>query len=296
MPLPPPMLRPGPDGGDQVAGGGDVGSVLQTALTTGQQAQNSPDITQSVIHDLMTMGGDPEQNKWLALAKAGFAMAASQNPHLLGAAGEGALAGLTDYTKSRQELLQNRYTAAQLQQAAQTHAAEIANQQAQRELQQKEFQLHLEAQNATLPAEVRLKNAQAEYFAQHGNYWDARAGMPGGGTGGGRGSANADLMHWNTNVTNLTKQYIASQPVASMNDPTTMERAYQWALGKAGPRPGGSVAQPAVVQPTAAGGGAPAAAAMPTGALQAAAGVPDGTPGGGGKYVARGGYWYPAGQ
>lgn len=40
--------------------------------------------------------------------------------------------------------------------------------------------------------------------------------------------------------------------------------------------------------------GAPPAGAMPPGAAQAAKGVPDGTTGGGGKYVAKGGYWYPA--
>lgn len=290
-PLPPPMLRPGSDTGSPAPDGGDTGGVLQTALGVAQGAQNDPDITKSVINDLMTMGGDPEQNKWLALAKAGFAMAASRNPSILGAAGEGAEAGLSDYLKSRQETLQNRYTAAQLQQAAQDHAASIAASQASQALAQKEFDLKLDEYKQTLPADLALKAAQADYYASHGNYFDARAAMPGG--SGGSGAGNTALMHWNTNVGNLSKQYLAALPVGQMNDPANIDKAYAWALSKAGPRPGGNAAEVAVTQPAPAAG----AGAMPAGAVQAApAGAVDGQTGGGGKFVVRGGFYYPVGQ
>jgi len=177
--LPIPMLKPGS------GAGGDPGSILQTAVQAGQQAQDNPDITGQVIKDLMASGGDPSQNKWLALAKAGFAMAASRNPSFFGAAGEGGLAGLSDYLKSRQEGLANRYSAAQLQQAQQSHAAEIANQKAERAFQEKEFSEKVREYEQSYPAEEALKMAQADYYKNHGDYFAAGGGHSGSGGGAG---------------------------------------------------------------------------------------------------------------
>jgi len=42
-------------------------------------------------------------NPWMALAQAGFGMAASRNPHILGAAGEGAMEGMQNLTAQQKE-------------------------------------------------------------------------------------------------------------------------------------------------------------------------------------------------
>lgn len=64
--------------------------------------------TKSEINKLLeSLGGDTEalkqRDRDMALAQAGFAIAASKNPYALGAVGEGAQVGLADYAKSRKE-------------------------------------------------------------------------------------------------------------------------------------------------------------------------------------------------
>lgn len=60
------------------------------------------------IQGLLAQGQNTEQGKWLALARAGFGMAASKNPTFLGALGEGGIAGtaeLDNQAKQQREAL-----------------------------------------------------------------------------------------------------------------------------------------------------------------------------------------------
>lgn len=305
--LPPPMLRPDADTG--AVTGGDPAAVLGASVQAAQLAKDSPDVTKSVINDLMTMGGDPEQNKWLALAKAGFAMAASKNPSILGAAGEGAEAGLSDYLKSRQETLQNRYTAAQLQQGEQTRQANIAAQQASQALAKQEYEQKVYEFSKTLPIEEAKAKAMEAMYYGHTNYFDARAAAPaGGGTAGGwRNEVYAQLnaagvppqqiaqilSGKGADAVSIARSILTTSPTLAMDSDgpaKAMAQAQQLiALSKQG-----QAADLAATPP--AGGTKPAAGPLPAGAKQAAPGVPDGTLGGGGQYTARGGFWYPAGQ
>lgn len=192
--VPPPSVPE--DGSDNVAMGTGPGRALAHdqaagiaggAVSLGHQVANDPSITGQIIQDLRTKGyGDDDQSKWLALAQAGFATAASRSPFALQALGEGASAGLQGYQNSRAQRAQQLYTAAelsdrqqQLQQSGQYQTASLAQDDKKLAQADKEFQANLAIAQKKLPGDLALQQAQAQYYADHGTYYQGRANTPG---------------------------------------------------------------------------------------------------------------------
>lgn len=76
-----------------------------------------------IIQSLMK-GHDPAANRNMALAQAGFAMAASGSPTFFGAVGQGGLAGLSAYKEQERQDMIDRVNAARLAQGQQEYTAE----------------------------------------------------------------------------------------------------------------------------------------------------------------------------
>jgi hypothetical protein len=116
-PLPPTMPLTAPNSmeasaADEVTGAreGDTGpdSIHPALMETAKALDQPPSALQAII-DQITGGGQSDSSiRSNAIAKAGFAMAASRNPYFFGALGEGGTAGLEDYEKAKQEQLMNR--------------------------------------------------------------------------------------------------------------------------------------------------------------------------------------------
>lgn len=192
--VPPPSVPE--DGSDNVAMGTGPGRALAHdqaagiaggAVSLGHQVANDPSITGQIIQDLRTKGyGDDDQSKWLALAQAGFATAASRSPFALQALGEGASAGLQGYQNSRAQRAQQLYTAAelsdrqqQLQQSGQYQTASLAQDDKKLAQADKEFQSNYAIALKKLPGDLAIQAAQAQYFSDHGTYYQGRASSPG---------------------------------------------------------------------------------------------------------------------
>lgn len=241
---------------DQAAG------IAGGAVNLGTQLAGDPSITGQIIQDLRTKGyADNSQNAWLALAQAGFAAAASHNPTTLGALGEGAVAGLSAYQNARAQRaqqmavaggLEDRQTA--LAQQGQYQKASIAQDDKKLAQQDKEFAANLAIAQKKLPGDLALQAAQAQYYADHGQYYQNR-GV--GGVGGGSylsqayqtiyagniaagmppAQASADAMQKvkgvNSQRDRLINQYIKMFPnsLNNMNTPTpqALDEAGQWA-------------------------------------------------------------------
>lgn len=150
-----------------------------------EAASDDPDKVQALLQEIQGSIQSPEDMRRMAIAKAGFAMAASRNPYFFGALGEGAGAGLDAYEKSKQDALMNRVRAANMQQdeakfAEQKRATGVSEKDADArlalaernvKLAESEYQQKLQqyqdgkATDAQLKAaEVRLRNAQANYY------------------------------------------------------------------------------------------------------------------------------------
>lgn len=118
VPMPPampggaPAAPAGPPGTapDPIATG--AAAAQQAAAASGaQQAQTAdplaglPEPLASALREYQSIAKDLKQQdenaKWMALAKAGFAMAGSRNPSFFGALGEGGMAGLQAYEQQQ---------------------------------------------------------------------------------------------------------------------------------------------------------------------------------------------------
>lgn len=161
---------------DQAAG------IAGGAVSLGNKIAGDPSITGQIIQDLRTKGyADNSENAWLALAQAGFAAASSRSPFALQALGEGATVGLQSYQKSRSERAQQMATAAGLEDRQQALAQQgqyqtgvLASDKAQLGQRDKEFQANLDIAKQKLPGELALQVAQAQYYADHGQYYQNR--------------------------------------------------------------------------------------------------------------------------
>jgi hypothetical protein len=288
---------------DQAAG------VAAGAANLGTQLANSPDIVNNIIHDLTTEGlaNNPE-NFWQALATAGFATMASKSPFALQAIGEGASAGMDAYNKMRQQRAAQMTTAADLAQRQQTYGLEARKENTEEQLTQ---------------SEIARNKAYVGYLGNRGDYYEK-----GGGHGGSAGSLSQirsvfhdSYMQQHPNATDDEGWQAALHAVS----PTTMnarQKVVDQHLAELRANPLPNLPQNAQEQEDlaaqqqleaerfadnnpqlwagGAGGGktesTAATGGMPAGAIQAAPGQPDGKTGGGGKYIAKGGYWYPLQQ
>lgn len=296
---------------DQAAG------IAGGAVSLGNKIASDPSITGQIIQDLRTKGyADNSENAWLALAQAGFAAAASRDPSALGALAEGATVGLQSYQKSRSERAQQMATAAGLEDRQQALAQQgqyqtgvLSSDKATLGQRDREFQANLAIAQQKLPGDLALQKAQAQYYADHGTYYQGRASAPGsylsqayqaiytGNVAAGmpEAQAAADAMQKvkgvNSQRERLINQYIKMFPnsLGNMNLPTpqALDEAGQWADAQlAAQGMGGAVPAPA----------AAAAPAMPKGAVGVA---PPGATEGQRVYqgtsvgVIRNGYVYP---
>jgi hypothetical protein len=284
---------------DQAAG------VVGGAAHLGTQLANSPDIVNNIIHDLTTKGlaNNPE-NFWQALATAGFATMASKSPFALQAIGEGASAGMNAYNEMRKQRAGQLTTAADLAERERAYGLEERKANTQQQLTE---------------SEIARNKAYVGYLGNRGDYYER-----GGGRGGGAGSLSQirsvfhdTYMQQHPNATDDEGWQAALHAVS----PTTMnarQKVVDQHLAELRANPLPNLPQNAQEQEDlaaqqqleaerfadahtelwagGAGGGkaaAPASGGLPSGAIQAAPGVADGKPGGGGKYIAKGGYWYP---
>lgn len=103
-------IASGASAADDVTGS-DLPPMLAQQVSDMGQADD-PTIQSKVIQRLMGGDSDKSNDIALALARAGFTMAASSSPHGLTALGEGALAGIDSYDKSRQREAENQISAA----------------------------------------------------------------------------------------------------------------------------------------------------------------------------------------
>lgn len=143
----------------QLSGGGGGGLDLSSAFSIGQSAalgkggddaaspsggggglgDISPILTNMIKQQFVHKGGDEplsSQDKGLALAQAGFSMAAGQSPHALSNVGAGAAAGIDALQKLRQERALMRMRELTFAQTAQQHMDQLQQTQALRGIQQ----------------------------------------------------------------------------------------------------------------------------------------------------------------
>lgn len=92
---------------------GPIGAMAQ-ALTPDESDPNGYSGYIADIINNLKNGANPARNKSMALAQAGFAMAASGSPTFFGAVGQGGLAGLKDYQESQDRDMENQVRAAGL--------------------------------------------------------------------------------------------------------------------------------------------------------------------------------------
>jgi len=111
----PPLPADFPGGGEGPVVHGAHAATAGAAASIGSKVADDPVTMASIIKQLQQGGfGNNAQNFWLALAQAGFAMAASKSPFLGQAIGEGASAGLSAYQESRARQAQQLTAAADL--------------------------------------------------------------------------------------------------------------------------------------------------------------------------------------
>lgn len=305
--VPPPMLRPGTDLTPNPSGSMapvDSGPALAAQPDTGG---DSSSMIAQILDSLNRGAVNPEDMKWLALAKAGFTMAASQNPHVFGAMGEGASAGLSDYLAMKQQGLADKIEAAKLGLTQQDYE----NQQAYRKAQTLQAQADLQEKQSefaqTLPLEKTKADAYANLASAHGSYFDARASAP---AGAGSYKAQAYNQIYQGMIDQgfspqdaavgamsavggqlserdrLASQYLKTLGGATATDPSA---AYAWADQQLAAR-GGTGAPAGAGTPSPRAGGAPG---LPAGALgMAPAGGVDGQTVNGGQGIIRGGFVY----
>lgn len=142
----------------------------------GYESPESVERARAMAQEMMA-GPDPK-DKWLAVALAGAQMAASQNPSMLGAAGEGAVAGLGEYARQRSETRKDQLGGANLELTAEqvSQAGQAAYDKAIVDAQS----LDIERQKAasgekTANAAVTRAESTSLYYqalAGHG-FWDA---------------------------------------------------------------------------------------------------------------------------
>lgn len=341
-PSPPPSVPE--DNSDNIAMGTGPGHAVShdqaaaisgAAANLGTKVAQDPNTVSSILNDLRTKGmADNDENAWLALANAGFATMASRSPFVGQAIGEGAQAGLASYNQSRAaraQQLSNVVGSTQRQQGLEQQGTQIAQtgKIAQETLDQRgqEFQQDLDLKKQTMPADLALKAAQADYYKQHGDYYQGRIGT-GGGTGGGKSpnyiqdtynktyqadidagmdqaaaSAHANQVARGTQNQQhnaLVNQYLKAQGY-SLGMPGTpqdvLDAAQQYA--DAGGVGGGAPASaPVKVASAAPAPSAPAAAPVANTSVapvgRVSPGTKDGQTSQQGKLVAKDGLWYPA--
>jgi len=152
-----------------------------------EEASDDPDAMQAILAEIQGSIQSPDEMRNNSIARAGFAMAASRNPYFFGALGEGGLAGMDAYEKSKQEALLNRVRSADIRSdmdkfSEQKRATGVSEQDAEKRLglaernvvlAEKDYQTKQQQYNdgkitneALAQAEVRLKNAQADYYGK----------------------------------------------------------------------------------------------------------------------------------
>lgn len=152
-----------------------------------EEAGDNPDAVQALLAELQGSIQSPEDMRNMAIARAGFGMAASQNPYFFGALGEGANQGLDAYEKARQEAFMNRVRSADLQQdqakfGEQRRATGVAEKSdaeklklternvvlAERDYERKvrEYEEGKAGDAELKAAEIALRRAQAAYYAE----------------------------------------------------------------------------------------------------------------------------------
>lgn len=152
-----------------------------------EAAGDDPDAMQAILAELQGGIQSKDDMRNNAIARAGFAMAASRNPYFFGALGEGGLAGLDAYEKSKQEALMNRVRSAEIQQAMdkfgeQKRATGVSEKTDEKRLSLTERELDMrekeynrkvkeyeegKAGEAELrSAEIALRRAQANYYSE----------------------------------------------------------------------------------------------------------------------------------
>jgi len=152
-----------------------------------EEASDDPDAMQAILAEIQGSIQSPEDMRNNSIARAGFAMAASRNPYFFGALGEGGLAGMDAYEKSKQEALLNRVRSADIRSdmdkfSEQKRATGVGEQDAEKRLglaernvilAEKDYEAKQQQYNdgkitneALAQAEVRLKNAQADYYGK----------------------------------------------------------------------------------------------------------------------------------
>lgn len=152
-----------------------------------EEASDDPDAMQAILAEIQGSIQSPDEMRNNSIARAGFAMAASRNPYFFGALGEGGLAGMDAYEKSKQEALLNRVRSADIQGdmdkfSEQKRATGVGEQDAEKRLalsernvilaekdyeeKQRQYNEGKITNEALAQAEVRLKNAQADYYGK----------------------------------------------------------------------------------------------------------------------------------
>lgn len=154
-------ISAGTSAADDATGNGDTGlppDFLAAAKKLGNAAD--PSVQQDVIKRLM--GGPDDQSKdvGLAIAKAGFSMAASPSPFFLQALGQGANEGIDFYQKARQQEAENATRAAQIQGEVNTTGERAQNDVVQ--AQQQNRQIAIAKQNSQTSAQ-QLALEQKKY-------------------------------------------------------------------------------------------------------------------------------------
>ena len=152
-----------------------------------EEASDNPDAMQAILAEIQGSIQSPDDMRNNSIARAGFAMAASPNPYFFGALGEGGLAGMEAYEKSKQEALLNRVRSADIQSgmdefSEQKRATGVGEGQTDTKIAQAEREMNLlekgynlkvqeyeegKATDAELKkAEVALRKAQASYYSE----------------------------------------------------------------------------------------------------------------------------------
>ena len=142
---------PAPRGAASPAAAAAPGATAAPEPTAAQAATADADESQSAyntasdaarkriteILDAQKSAGISDKDRWLSLALGGARMAASRNPYFLGAAGEGAAAGLEDYT-AKDKLAKDQARAETGQRLQGEQLAETAGDRAERRVNQKQ--------------------------------------------------------------------------------------------------------------------------------------------------------------
>ena len=211
-----------------------------------EEASDDPDAMQAILAEIQGSIQSPEDMRNNSIARAGFAMAASRNPYFFGALGEGGLAGMDAYEKSKQEALLNRVRSADIQGdmdkfSEQKRATGVGEQDAKARLslaernvilaekdyeeKQRQYNDGKITNEALAQAEVRLKNAQAEYYGKKD---------PGGSSSGsvltviGKDSNGNDIMGWTSTGKHTESENTAGSRAAVIGIGIDSARDVNW--------------------------------------------------------------------